>query len=131
MKIEEFPACCGIEVLTDLDSWAGFKVPGTTKDRQYNHGYEEEHYRLAILQQLDQVPAYKLIMATTAGQPEADDTLVAVGFEELKQFRNPNSGNIVRVYAMLCPGNIQALIKAEGKRLTEYFAKKAKKSKRR
>ena len=124
MQIEEFPECCGIEVLTDLDSWAGFKVPGTS-------GHQVEYYRLAILQQLVRVSAYKLIMATTAGQPEADGALVAVGFEELKQFRNPNSGNTVRVYAMLCPGNIQALIKAEEKRLTEYFAKKAKKSKRR
>ena len=123
MKIEEFPECCGINVLTNLDR-AGFEVPGT-------NGYEVEFHRLAILQQLDGVTAYKLIMATTAEQPEADDALVAVGFEELKQFRNPNSGNIVRVYAMLCPGNIQALLKAEKKRLTEYFAKKAKKSKRR
>ena len=95
MYLEEFPNCCGISVITDLNSVGNQAEP--------TYDGNGEPVEPTILQELrasiSAVGRVLKLATTNSDQRDAIKALKKTGFKKLKRFRNPNSGNFVTIWS--------------------------------
>lgn len=127
MLLEEFPGCCGVLVLHELDACDFLQ---TIEVNNLNSAYItiKSSPKLALLNFLREegpMAGILLVATTISDQTLSAEALKEVGFRPVETFRNPNTGNIITVWHMLMPKNIEKLYKAQ--LALELPAKKATK----